>query len=136
MKKLILATLLTLLSFNANARCFDNDAKDDYYFSCTVAEGLGYGADKSLSFLSFKLGFVHGLIWAKMKYSTDYYAQTLTFDSIYKCSHASLNILEKIIEDKLKVAEISFSDDYWGTINTVYNERAMNCIKRELEKSN
>lgn len=132
MKKLLLLTILTLFTAQANAstskyKCFTGVPADEYFYNCTVEQAINNDNDM---FFQYYIGFVHGMVFST--HLSNRFPK-LTFEQRYKCHNASLQILNSIIIDKLKATDISFDDDYRFALYDVYIERAAKCLKKELD---
>lgn len=134
MKKLLLLTILTLFTTQANAstskyKCFTGVPADEAFYECTVGQAINNDNDM---FFLYYIGYVHGMIYSTLLSNL---FPKLTFEQFSKCHNASLQILNSIIIDKLKATDISFDDNYKFVLYDVYIERATKCLKKEPASS-
>lgn len=134
MKKLLLLTVLTLFTAQANAstskyKCFTGVPADKAFYECTVGQAINN--DNPIFFLYYS-GYVHGMAHSTLLSNR---FPKLTFEQVAGCHNVSLQILNGIVFDKLKAADISFDDDYKIVLHYAYITRATECITKELASS-
>lgn len=132
MKKLLLLTVLTLFTAQANAstskyKCFTGVSADEYFCECTVGQAIN---NDTPIFSLYYSGYVNGMAYSALLSNR---FPKLTFEQNYKCHNASLQILNGIVFDKLKAADISFDDDYKIVLYDVYTARTTECVKKVVQ---
>lgn len=131
MKKIILCAFLTLLSFNANARCFEGNI-DEEYINCNIAEAVSAMNKTSPNFIVFSRGYLRGVSNTLTLLSIAQGKQTLNCDYNY-----SLRLIHDIVYDDVKNGEVSLDADYHLILGAAFAKRFYKCIAdKEKQQQN
>ena len=131
MKKLIFVICLALLSFNANARCFDNNF-DNNFNQCTITEAINRFQNGNIRFIHYYAGFAQGLAYGEFNKNLEFYSQN---DNLFqKCVRiSSAQIHKKILEQYLS-GDIKGDFDYSTWMAITYIQQWSKCIEEEVKK--
>lgn len=131
MKKLILVTFLTLLSFNAKARCFEGDVDDDYS-ECNILEAITRLNNQNVNFIHYYSGFTQGLAYGEMSKNLNFYSKYQHYFS--KCVRTSAEVVHNKILTQYLLGEIDKDYDYTSWMSTMYSKQWLDCMAKEIEK--
>ena len=129
MKKLVLATLLTLLSFNANARCFDEVVNEDWY-KCTVREGITSYKQNDNIFIIYSAGFLRGNVYA-LQFTA--MKNGYPFLAVTDCTDYSLALVHDIMYDRVKNGDFKLDNDYHTSLTITQTERFFKCLDKKQQ---
>ena len=126
MKKLILATLLTLLSFNANARCFSGD--DYLYTKCTIFEATKAKNSVNELFVIYTDGVIRG-ISEKIK-AVELEQKINNIEDVADClQKQDFTSVNNYLYEKIEKENTSLEADYYSCLTDAASELFYQCLE-------